>query len=105
MSESGSIPVLVGTRPSERCSNLAAEFCQHRNNTVAQSDFSFPNPIPRPFDTETDSHPDPDLALPWTFSGDLWSEDSGHRGHRDASHFPSGNKRTVPPMAKGRISL
>ncbi|MGI6302150.1 MAG: hypothetical protein ACOX52_14045 [Verrucomicrobiota bacterium] len=44
-----------------------------------------------PFDTDTDT--DPDLASPLNFSGDLWPEDSchrGHREHRDASHFPSG---------------
>jgi hypothetical protein len=74
-SKSGSIPVLYGTWP---------------------------------FDTDTDTDPDPDLASPLNFSGDLWSEDSCHRGHREhrgSSHFPSGKVRTVPPMAKERISL
>ncbi|MDD8052089.1 MAG: hypothetical protein PHG55_12150, partial [Verrucomicrobiota bacterium] len=49
-------------------SNFAAEWCQHRNNTVAVPGSERPNPITRPFDTETDSDPDPDLASPWTFS-------------------------------------
>ncbi|MDI9385597.1 MAG: hypothetical protein QM518_14980, partial [Verrucomicrobiota bacterium] len=52
-------------------SNFTAEWRQHRNNTVAVPGFSCPNPITRPFDTETDSDPDPDLASPWTFSDDL----------------------------------
>ncbi|MGI6300792.1 MAG: hypothetical protein ACOX52_07020 [Verrucomicrobiota bacterium] len=52
-------------------SNFAAELCRHRNNTVAILGFSCPNPITRPFDTETDSDPDPDLASPLTFSDDL----------------------------------
>ncbi|MGI6302888.1 MAG: hypothetical protein ACOX52_17780 [Verrucomicrobiota bacterium] len=43
-------------------SNLAAELCRHRNNTVTIPGFSCPNPITRPFDTETDSDPGPDLA-------------------------------------------
>ncbi|MGI6303326.1 MAG: hypothetical protein ACOX52_20020 [Verrucomicrobiota bacterium] len=45
--------------------------CRHRNNTVARPGFSCPNPIPRQFDTETDTAPDPDLASPLTFSDDL----------------------------------
>ncbi|MGI6302451.1 MAG: hypothetical protein ACOX52_15550 [Verrucomicrobiota bacterium] len=49
-------------------SNFAAEWCQHRNNTVAVPGFLWPNPITRPFDTDPDSDPDPDLASPWTFS-------------------------------------
>ncbi len=48
-------------------SNFAAEWCQHRNNTVAVPGFSCPNPITRPFDTETDSDRDPDLDSLWTF--------------------------------------
>ncbi|MGI6301825.1 MAG: hypothetical protein ACOX52_12320 [Verrucomicrobiota bacterium] len=52
-------------------SNFAAEWCQHRNNTVAVPGSEWPNPITRPFDTETDSDPDPDLASPWTFSDGL----------------------------------
>ena len=43
-------------------SNCPAELGQQRNNTVAVPGVSCPNPIPRPFDTETDS--DPDLASP-----------------------------------------
>ncbi|MGI6303856.1 MAG: hypothetical protein ACOX52_22805 [Verrucomicrobiota bacterium] len=43
-------------------------WCQHRNNTVAVPGSERPNPITRPFDTETDSDPDPDLASPWTVS-------------------------------------
>ncbi|MDI9384498.1 MAG: hypothetical protein QM518_09390 [Verrucomicrobiota bacterium] len=50
-------------------SNPAAEFGQHPNNTVAVPGFSCPNPITRPFDTETDS--DPDLASPLAFSDTL----------------------------------
>ncbi|MDI9382902.1 MAG: hypothetical protein QM518_01260 [Verrucomicrobiota bacterium] len=52
-------------------SNFAAEWCQHRNNTVAVPGSAWPNPITCPFDTETDSDPDPDLASPWTFSDGL----------------------------------
>ncbi|MGI6301407.1 MAG: hypothetical protein ACOX52_10180 [Verrucomicrobiota bacterium] len=52
-------------------SNFTAELCQHRNNTVAVPGFSCLNPLTRPFDTETDSDPDPDLASPLTFSDDL----------------------------------
>ncbi|MGI6301608.1 MAG: hypothetical protein ACOX52_11210 [Verrucomicrobiota bacterium] len=48
-------------------SNLATELCRHR---TAIPGFSCPNPITRPFDTETDSDSDPDLASPWTFSDD-----------------------------------
>ena len=44
-------------------SKITVELCPHRNNTVAVPGFSYPNPIMRPFDTETDSDPDPDLAL------------------------------------------
>ncbi|MGI6299495.1 MAG: hypothetical protein ACOX52_00320 [Verrucomicrobiota bacterium] len=50
-------------------SHFAAEFGQHRNNTVATPGFSCLNPITRPFDTETDS--DPELASPLTFSDNL----------------------------------
>jgi len=52
-------------------SKFAAELCQHRNNTVAVPGFSCPNPITRPFDTKTDSDPDPDLASPLPFSDTL----------------------------------
>ncbi|MDD8047769.1 MAG: hypothetical protein PHF14_14990 [Verrucomicrobiota bacterium] len=52
-------------------SNFAAKLCHNRNNTVSAPGFSYPNHMPRPFDTETDSDPDPDLASPWTFSGGL----------------------------------
>ncbi len=52
-------------------SNFTAELCQHRNNMVAVPGSEWPNPITRPFDTETDSDPDPDLASPLTFSDDL----------------------------------
>ncbi|MGI6303069.1 MAG: hypothetical protein ACOX52_18705 [Verrucomicrobiota bacterium] len=55
-------------------SNFAAELCQYRNNTDLLAGFSCPNPIPRTFDTETDSDPDPDLASPWTFSDALQLE-------------------------------
>ncbi|MDD8045324.1 MAG: hypothetical protein PHF14_02550 [Verrucomicrobiota bacterium] len=47
-------------------SNFAAEWCQQPNNTG----FSCPNPITLPFDTETDSDPDPKLASPEPFSND-----------------------------------
>ena len=33
-------------------SNFTAELCQHRNSTVGLPGFSFPNPSPRPFDTD-----------------------------------------------------
>ncbi|MDD8046638.1 MAG: hypothetical protein PHF14_09265 [Verrucomicrobiota bacterium] len=49
-------------------SNFTAEWCQHHNNTVALPGFVCPNPITRPFDTETDSDPDPDFASPLTSS-------------------------------------
>src|SRR5690606_33265696 len=52
-------------------SNFPGEWCQHRNNTVGVPGSEWPNPITRPFDTETDSDPDPDLASPWTFSDGL----------------------------------
>ena len=52
-------------------SNHATEWCQHRNNTVAVPGFSCPNLLTHPFDTETDSDPDPDLASPLTFSDAL----------------------------------
>ena len=52
-------------------SNFAAKWCQHRNNTVAVPFSAWPNPITRPFDTETDSDPDPDLTSAWTFSDGL----------------------------------
>jgi hypothetical protein len=52
-------------------SNFTAELCQHRNNAVAVPGFSSPNPLTRPSDTETDNAPDPDLALPLTFSAEL----------------------------------
>ncbi|MGI6299507.1 MAG: hypothetical protein ACOX52_00380 [Verrucomicrobiota bacterium] len=41
-----------------------------RNNMVAVPGFPCPNSIPRPFDTEADSDPDPDLASPLAFSDD-----------------------------------
>ncbi|MGI6303794.1 MAG: hypothetical protein ACOX52_22490 [Verrucomicrobiota bacterium] len=52
-------------------SNFTAELCQHRNNTVAVPGFSCPNLLTHPFDTETDSDPDPDLASPLNFSDTL----------------------------------
>ncbi|MDI9384503.1 MAG: hypothetical protein QM518_09415, partial [Verrucomicrobiota bacterium] len=52
-------------------SNFAAKWCQHRNNTVAVPFSAWPNPITRPFDTETDSDPDPDLTSACTFSDGL----------------------------------
>jgi hypothetical protein len=52
-------------------SHFAAELCQHRNNMVATPGFSCLNPITRPFDTETDSDPDSELASPLTFSDNL----------------------------------
>ena len=62
-------------------SNFTAELCQHRNNTVAVPGFSCPNPLTRPFDTETDSDPDPDLASPLTFSADLRLESTDNGVH------------------------
>ena len=52
--------------------NFAGELCQNRNNTVAVPGFSCLNPSTSPFDTETDSDPDPDLASLLTFSADRW---------------------------------
>ena len=52
-------------------SNFTAELCQHRNNTDTFPGLLWPNPLTRPFDTEADSDPDPDLALPLTFWDDL----------------------------------
>ncbi|MGI6300250.1 MAG: hypothetical protein ACOX52_04200 [Verrucomicrobiota bacterium] len=65
-SESGSesIPVLVGAWPSW----TAQTSLPSGVGTATIPGFSCPNPITRPFDTETDSDPDPDLASPWTFS-------------------------------------
>ncbi|MGI6300791.1 MAG: hypothetical protein ACOX52_07015 [Verrucomicrobiota bacterium] len=66
-------------------SNFAAELCRHRNNTVAIPGFSCPNPITRPFDTETDSDPDPDLASPFPSSAPLReSSPSGEPPAEDA---------------------
>ncbi|HCF94500.1 MAG TPA: hypothetical protein DEW46_05515 [Verrucomicrobia bacterium] len=53
-------------------SNCAAELCQQCNHTVAVPGFLWPNPIRRPFDTETDNDPAPELASPLTFSDDLY---------------------------------
>ncbi len=50
---------------------FTAELCQHRNNSVAASGFSCPNPITRSFDTDSDTDPDPELALPLDFSDNL----------------------------------
>ncbi|MGI6303929.1 MAG: hypothetical protein ACOX52_23210 [Verrucomicrobiota bacterium] len=50
----------------------SGKLCQHRNNTVAVPGFICPNPITRPFDTETDSDPAPELASPLPFSDDRW---------------------------------
>jgi hypothetical protein len=55
-------------------SNFTAELCQHHNNTVALPGFVCPNPITRPFDTETDSDPDPDFASPLTSSDGIQLE-------------------------------
>ncbi|MGI6301664.1 MAG: hypothetical protein ACOX52_11490 [Verrucomicrobiota bacterium] len=74
-------------------SNFAAEWCQHRNNTVAVPGFLWPNPITRPFDTEADSDPDPDLASPWTFS-DPDGEDS-RRDRRGRRGVLGGGKRDL----------
>jgi hypothetical protein len=96
---SGSIPDPFATLPP-----------QHRNNTVAHPGFSCPNPIPRTFDTETDSAPEP--ASPLAFGDDLGEDKSCHRGHREhrgASSFPSESKAAevgaFSSMAKERISL
>ncbi|MGI6300186.1 MAG: hypothetical protein ACOX52_03880 [Verrucomicrobiota bacterium] len=83
-SESGSIPVLFGTCRS----NFIAEWCQHRNNTVAVPGFSCLNPSTSPFDTETDSDPDPDFTLPLTFPDGLYA---GRKPHRALSGRPSGS--------------
>ncbi|MGI6299988.1 MAG: hypothetical protein ACOX52_02865 [Verrucomicrobiota bacterium] len=44
---------------------------QHRHSTVALPRFLCPNPITRPFDTDPDSDPDPELASPSAFSDGL----------------------------------
>ncbi|MGI6304190.1 MAG: hypothetical protein ACOX52_24545 [Verrucomicrobiota bacterium] len=51
------LQAMVGTWPS-----------QCRNNRVAAPGFSCPTSVPRPFDTESDSAPDPELDSPSTFS-------------------------------------
>ena len=53
-------------------SNLTAELGQHRNYTVAVPGVSCPNPITRPFDTDSDTDSDPDLASPSSLSDDRW---------------------------------
>ncbi len=60
-------------------SNFTAEWCQHRNNTVAVPGFSCLNPSTSPFDTETDSDPDPDFTSPLTFSDGLYAARKRHR--------------------------
>ncbi|HCF97060.1 MAG TPA: hypothetical protein DEW46_18575, partial [Verrucomicrobia bacterium] len=55
-------------------SNFTDELCQRRNNTDTFPGLLWPNPLTRPFDTEADSDPDPDLALPLTFWDDLYLE-------------------------------
>ena len=88
------------------------------NNTVAVPGFSCPNPIPRPFDTETDS--DPDLASPFTLSDDLqlhrsyyqqlsWSGENGfpknppHKGKGQGldPHHPHGQVENVTAPSAG----
>ena len=55
------IPALVGHLVLNYRSNFAAELGRHRNNTDALPGFACPNPIPRSFDSETDSDLDPVL--------------------------------------------
>ncbi|MDD8046620.1 MAG: hypothetical protein PHF14_09170, partial [Verrucomicrobiota bacterium] len=50
--------------------NCPAELRQHRNNTVAVPGSAWPNPITHPFDTDSDTDPDPELAWPLTYSDD-----------------------------------
>ncbi|MGI6300662.1 MAG: hypothetical protein ACOX52_06365 [Verrucomicrobiota bacterium] len=66
-SGSGSIPALYGTRPSWTAQTSLPRCV----STATAPGFSCPNPIKRPFDTETVSDPDPGLALQLTFSHDL----------------------------------
>ena len=77
-SESESIPVLVGTRPSQHRSNFTAKFAQHHHNTVARPGFSCPNPIPPPFDSDT--APDPELVSPSIFPNRIWEASRRGRG-------------------------
>jgi hypothetical protein len=93
-------------------SNLAAELCQHRSNTVARPGSSCPNPIPHQFDTDTDTDPDPDLASPLNFGDSLWREKSCHRGHREhrganpvLSESNAAEVRAASSMVKERNSL
>jgi len=55
------IPALVGHLVLNYRLNFAAELGRHRNNTDALPGFACPNPIPRSFDSETDSDLDPVL--------------------------------------------
>jgi hypothetical protein len=48
-------------------SNLTSESGKHPNNTVAVPGASSPNPRTRPFDTDSDTDLDPELASPWSF--------------------------------------
>jgi len=91
-------------------SNIAAELCQHRNNTAALPDFSSPSPIPRSFDTETAI--EPALASPLNFRDSLWREKSCHRGHREhrganpvLSESNAAEVRAASSMVKERNSL
>ncbi len=83
-------------------SNFAVKWCQHRNNTVAVPGFSCPNPITRPFDTETDSDPAPDLVSPWTFSDRLRLE-VVRKGSR-ILNLPSPSGPGKPP-AEGAVTF
>ncbi|MGI6300184.1 MAG: hypothetical protein ACOX52_03870 [Verrucomicrobiota bacterium] len=80
-------------------SNFTAEWCQHRNNTVAVPGFSCLNPSTSPFDTETDSDPDPDFTLPLTFSDGLYA---GRKGHRALCGRLSGAGWGGPPQRTQR---
>jgi len=61
-SKSGSksgVGIGIGSRPAwhlalTHCLNLDAEYCQRRNNMDALRGLLWPNPIPRPFDTDTE---------------------------------------------------
>ncbi|MGI6302761.1 MAG: hypothetical protein ACOX52_17140 [Verrucomicrobiota bacterium] len=86
-------------------SNLTAEWCQHRINTVAPPGFSCPNPITRPIDTDTDTDPDPELASPSTFSQPALSIPIRRFSRRGAVAFSSwlgGEGQCSNPCLLGR---
>jgi len=74
-------------------SNLTAELCQDRLNTVAVPGFSCLKPITRPFDSETDSAPAP--AAPTLGAPTSPSALTPHQPHCQHRPFP---QKTAPQL-------